>query len=159
MMKRQSCGIRVLAVVLAALALSGPAAAGAEKPFKGRSSGVVREMGFDPLTVTVYTRLEGEGQATHLGRFTVTADIAIVIGAGVHGTGTLTAANGDQLFLTMEGDGIDPIHGLGEFTVVGGTGRFEGASGFYEQLITFAAPGGTSPVIPYTDVLWGWISY
>ena len=46
-----------------------------------------------------------------------------------HGTWTLTAANGDQLFLDMTGYGIDDHHGFGQFTVTGGTGRFEGATG------------------------------
>jgi hypothetical protein len=74
------------------------------------------------------------------------------------GTWTLTAANGDMLFLAMERNGIDSTHGGGTFTVVGGTGRFQGASGSYEQIITFAVPLGTSDSIPYTDVLTGTIS-
>jgi hypothetical protein len=75
------------------------------------------------------------------------------------GTWTLTAANGDMLFLAMGGHGIDATHGFGAFTVVGGTGRFQGATGYYEQIITFAVPLGTSDIIPYTDVLEGTISF
>jgi hypothetical protein len=63
-----------------------------------------------------------------------------------------------MLFLAMGGHGIDPTHGAGTFTVVGGTGRFQGATGSYEQIITFAVPLGTSDSIPYTDVLTGTIS-
>jgi hypothetical protein len=64
-----------------------------------------------------------------------------------------------MLFLEMTAYGIDPTHGVGTFTVVGGTGRFEGATGYYEQIITFAVPLGTSDIIPYTDVLVGRISF
>ena len=71
----------------------------------------------------------------------------------------MTAANGDQLFLTMTGHGIDPLHGFGAFTIVGGTGRFAGASGSYEQLVTFGAEPGTLPATPYTEVFEGTITY
>jgi hypothetical protein len=154
-MKRRLCGFSLLA----ALTLSSPATVAAQKPFKGRSSGVVIATGFDPLTGTAFARVEGEGQATHLGRFTVTGNVAVDVATGIpRGTWTLTAANGDQLFLAMGGHGIDATHGYGEFTVVDGTGRFQGATGKYEQIITFAVPLGTATIIPYTDVLWGWIS-
>src|SRR5690242_19455559 len=136
----------VLAALLAALMLSAPAMAAAKQvPFKGRSNGTVTTVGFDPLAGIAYTRVEGQGQATHLGRFTVTGDVAVDVATGIpHGTWTLTAANGDMLFLAMGGHGIDATHGFGAFTVERGTGRFEGATGSYEQLITFAVPLGTS---------------
>jgi hypothetical protein len=159
-MKRRLYGFSALAAVLAALTLSGPAtAAGKQVPFKGQSSGVVTAVGFDPVAGIAYTLVEGEGEATHLGRFTVTGDVAVDVATGIpQGTWTLTAANGDMLFLEMGGHGIDETHGFGAFTIVGGTGRFEGATGYYEQIITFAVPLGTADVIPYTDVLAGTIS-
>jgi len=158
-MKQRLHRFRVLAAVLAALALSGPAsAAGQQVPFKGRSSGVVTTVGFDPVAGILSTRLAGEGQTTHLGRFTVNGYAAIEVATGlVQGTFTLTAANGDMLFLLMSGGGIDAIHGFGTFTVVGGTGRFQGATGHYEQAITFATPPGPTQ-IAYIDALDGTIS-
>ena len=104
-MKQRLYGFSVLAAVLAALTLSGPAmAAGKQVPFKGRSSGVVTAVGFDPVAGIAYTRVEGEGQATHLGHFTVTGDVAVDVATGIpQGTWTLTAANGDMLFLEMTG--------------------------------------------------------
>jgi hypothetical protein len=158
-MKRRLYWFSVLAAVLAALTLSAPAmAADKQVPFKGQSSGVVKAVGFDPVAGIAYTRVEGEGQATHLGRFTVAADVAVDVATGIpQGTWTLTAANGDKLFLAMGGHGIDQTHGFGAFTVVGGTGRFEGSTGHYEQIITFAVPLGSSDSIPYTDVLKGTI--
>jgi hypothetical protein len=160
-MKQRLYRFSILVALLAALTLSGPAmAAEQQAPFKGRSSGVVSAVGFDPVAGIAYTRVERQGQATHLGRFTVTGDVAVDVATGnARGTWTLTAANGDMLFLTMEGNGIDPTHGAGTFTVVGGTSRFQGASGSYEQIITFAVPLGTSDSIPYTDALTGTISF
>jgi hypothetical protein len=64
-----------------------------------------------------------------------------------------------MLFLAMRGYGIDKTHGAGTFTVVGDTGRFRGATGYYQQAITFAFPAGTSDVVPYTEVLEGTISF
>lgn len=160
-MKQRLYWFSVLAAVLAVLTLSGQAtAAGQPVPFKGRSSGVVTAVGSDPVAGIAYLHVEGEGQATHLGRFTVTGDVAVTVATGIaQGTWTLTAANGDMLFLAMAGrPGIDPTHGVGAFTVVGGTGRFRGATGYYEQIITFAVPVGTADIIPYTDVLEGTIS-
>jgi hypothetical protein len=161
MMKQRFYGIRLLVTALAALALGGPATAGEQVPFEGSSSGVVTVTGVSYPFVTV--SLVGEGVATHLGSFTVSAvvvlDVSIDIEHGGIPTGmwTLTAANGDQLFLAMGGHGIDATHGFGAFTVVGGTGRFQGATGYYEQIITFPT-GRVPPVFPYTDVLVGTIS-
>jgi len=151
--------LQMTALLLSA-ALAGPGAAEKLVPFKGTSSGVVTAVGFDPVAGIAYTHLEGQGQATHLGRFTVSADVAVDVATGIPlGTWTLTAANGDTLFLAMTGSGIDPTHGFGAFTATGGTGRFQGATGYYEQIITFAAPPGSLPSVDYTDVLEGTISY
>jgi hypothetical protein len=155
-----------LAVVLLTAALAGSAVAtsrgasghGARGslPFKGRSSGVVTATGFDPAAGVAYTHVEGEGRATHVGRFTVTGDVAVEVATGIpNGTWTITAANGDELVLDMTGHGIDDHHGFGAFTVTGGTGRFEGATGSYEQIITFAVPLGTADEIAYADVFEG----
>jgi hypothetical protein len=75
------------------------------------------------------------GTATHLGRFTGTTD-EIVDVATATGTGTfnLTAANGDQLFTTTVGQADQSTpptisHVTETATIVGGTGRFAGATG------------------------------
>ena len=144
-----------MAAMFLAAVLAGPAAAGNQVPFKGQSSGVATTESFDPVAGIVHIRGEGEGEATHLGRFTETSNVAIYLATGtVLGNLTLTAANGDMLFLEMTGHGIDAAHGFGAFTVVGGTGRFQGASGYYEQLITF-----NTLFTEFTDVLEGTISF
>jgi hypothetical protein len=159
-MKQRLYRFSVLVTVVATLTLSGIATVAAKAvPFKGRSSGVVTTLG-PPVGGVVKTRVEGQGQATHLGRFTLIGDVDLDVVTGLpEGTWTLTAANGDKLFLEMDGHGIDPLHGFGAFTVVGGTGRFEGATGYYEQIITFGFEPGTTESTPYTDVLKGTISF
>lgn len=149
----------LLLCVITPLANAVPGSVAQEVRFKGQSGGVATTVGFDPGTGTVYVRAEGKGNATHLGSFEIVGDSRINIFTGtVEGTWTLTAANGDILLATMEGFGIDPTHGAGHFTIVGGTGRFEGATGSYQQSITFAAPGGSADVIGYTEVFEGSIS-
>jgi hypothetical protein len=156
---KASLYLRTSALVLTT-ALCGLTAKGKDVPFKEKSEGVVTTVGFDPVAGEALTHVQGEGQATHLGHFTVTGDVAVNVVTGIpHGTWTLTAANGDQLFLDMGGHGIDAFHGFGSFTVIGGTGRFQGATGYYEQIITFAVPLGTAEIIPYTDVSVGTISF
>ena len=115
-------------------------------PFKGQSTGVITTVGFDPELGVVSTRAEGQGEATHLGRFTVTAEVSIYVFTPtgvVIGNWIYVTANGDKLFAHGIGSGgPDPLHGVGTFTITGGTGRFQGASGSYQQLITFAASPG-----------------
>lgn len=163
-MKRQY-GFKLLAAVLAAFTLIGTATAGKPLvPFKGQSSGVITTLGFDPVLGVVSTRAEGQGEATHLGRFTVTNEVSIYVftptGVAI-GNWIYVTANGDKLFVHMVGSGsADPLHGIGTFTITGGTGRFTGASGTYQQIITFAAPPAGTPVVAYSDVLFnGTISY
>jgi hypothetical protein len=159
-MKQRLYWFSIVVAVLAALTLSAPAmAAGKPVPFKGRSSGVVTTVGIDPVAGVVYTHAEGQGQATHLGHFTQTGDTTVDLVTGnARGTWTLTAANSDMLFLEMTAYGIDPTHGVGTFTVVGGTGRFQGASGSYQQIIVFVSePGATDTT--FTDVLTGTIFF
>ena len=150
----------LLSIVLASATFAAPASAGKQVPFKGRSSGVVTVTGFSYPFVT--TSVVGEGEATHLGRFTLTAEAVVNVslpGGPASGSWILTAANGDQLFVTFTAYGIDPTNGYGDFTIVGGTGRFQGATGSYTQRITFATPPGSSPSTAYTDVLEGTISF
>ena len=100
-MKQRLYGFSVLVAVLAALTLSGTATAGGkEVPLKGRSSGViVPATCLDPNDSC--TVLYGEGEATPLGPFTVTA--RVVEAETVTGPWMLTTADGDVLFVTFEG--------------------------------------------------------
>ena len=98
---------------------------GKELPFRGSYTSVIEV----PPPSAVGTI---EGTATHLGRFTgrLTAEVT---GNTATGTFTFTAANGDQLFGTYEGQFLPlepPLAAIdGAFTNTGGTGRFEGVTG------------------------------
>jgi hypothetical protein len=75
------------------------------------------------------------GTGSHLGRFTATYPHCVNFAANTFsGTATFTAANGDLLFVLLGGSADDPtcttvcdVSFTG--TIVGGTGRFEGAEG------------------------------
>ena len=90
----------------------------------------------------------GQGTASHLGRFTLSQiDAVDLIQAQSTGTFTLTAANGDRLEAETAGGevGFTPPN-ISETiliaTIVGGTGRFVGATGTFTihntQVIDFA---------------------
>ena len=76
----------------------------------------------------------GSGTATHLGQWTVSGTVHYTPDSNgvLHSSGesTLTAANGDKLQVEIDGI-LDPVAAVdqGVFRFVGGTGRFEGASG------------------------------
>jgi hypothetical protein len=82
-----------------------------------------------PITDTV------TGTGSHLGQLTATYPHCVNFAANMFsGTATFTAANGDQLFVDLEGSAEDPtcttdcaVTFTG--TITGGTGRFESASG------------------------------
>src|SRR5712692_5116253 len=148
-----------MAAMLAALTLSGPATAGELVPFKGQSSWVITTVGFDPVKGIVYTHETGEGESTHLGHFTVTGDAAVYIFLPppgiVVGTYTFTAANGDKLFAILAAHaGVDVLHGEGTVTVVGGTGRFQGATGSWQELTAFAVNPATVAVVAFTNLFY-----
>ena len=78
--------------------------------------------------------LDGTGSATHLGRFTLSADFTVITATGnATGTAIWTAANGDQLRVSVVGHGdivVFPTVTITEtHTITGGTGRFADASG------------------------------
>ena len=83
----------------------------------------------------------GSGTATHLGQWTVagtvtyTPDSNGVLHSG--GEATITAANGDKLQVQIDGI-LDPVAAMdqGVFHIVGGTGRFEGATGDSNSVVS-----------------------
>src|SRR5688572_29321428 len=80
------------------------------------------------------------GTATHIGQWTVTGLVKYAPDNGVlrsSGEATITAANGDKLQCRIDGI-LDPIAAVdqGVFYFLGGTGRFEGASGNANFVVT-----------------------
>jgi hypothetical protein len=134
--------------VLAALTLAHSAFASDPVPFKGTETGVVSGVAFQFPFATSMTRAEGE--ATHVGHYQLEVLFVVDVRfATAAGAGVLTAANGDRLFLTLEGSRTDVATTVAFFTIIGGTGRFEGATGGWTAYNQFEFPVPTSPN-PYT---------
>lgn len=97
-----------------------------ERPLKFQAQGTMVVSLIDDS----YEAVES-GQATHIGRFennyTGYFDLDTLL--FISGSGSMTAANGDELFWR-----VTAPSGAGEFT--GGTGRFENATGAFTWLTT-----------------------
>jgi hypothetical protein len=125
-----SLALLFIAVLLSSF-VSHPVRAQSEQPFNAnfitRFTGVV-EGNFLHVTVS------GRGQATYAGdtrAFTDSQFVSLIDGS-ITATYTLTATNGDTLTLNFVGQGTNVDGGAtfsGSYTIVGGTGRFAGATG------------------------------
>jgi hypothetical protein len=135
-------GLQMIALLLTG-AFAGPAAATTEVPFKGSVQAVES---YDVQFPTLFVDTTGGGEATHLGRFTVTWEFTVNLlnGAGI-GSALFIAANGDSVFTESLGQG-DPTETPGinrvveTHTITGGTGRFAGVTGSFilERLVDTA---------------------
>ena len=135
--------VAVFAVSLASFVSS---AVAAETPFKGTVTAV--ETG----TVVPPTRFldrEGTGNATYLGRYTehVTMEIDIPTMSST-GAATFTAANGDTLLATVVGQATrtspTTLSIVEVYTITGGTGRFDDATGSFTLESNLDQPTGVS---------------
>lgn len=143
-MNRRSWAVAIAAAVLC-LAFAGPAVAkDPVRPFGGEAFGA--DVASAPTGVCAgYLQtdtISGQGEFLHLGMATFTMthctnlDFATFSGTFELGVMTITAANGDMVFLTEHGTfqaGPLPTptvsHATSWWTITGGTGRFEGATG------------------------------
>lgn len=122
-------------LVLPALALPMQAAANDRLPLKGSESGTFRILG--PCeTGGMALEVTGTGQSTTLGNYSghYRECFDPATGAVTGGTFTLTAANGDKVFGTFEGQARptdDPtvVSYDDPGVITGGTGRFANAGG------------------------------
>jgi hypothetical protein len=123
--------VAATAVSLASIAVS---AVAAETPFKGTVNAVETSQVVFPIASV--TR-DGGGTATYLGKYTehITMQINIPTRHGI-GAATFTAANGDTLTATVDGQatltstpGVLSI--VEVYTITGGTGRFADATGSF----------------------------
>jgi hypothetical protein len=125
-----------VALTLAAVfSLPGPADADDLVPFKGKLDGVVSHYSVDPVTDSVL--VNATGNATHLGKFTVSIPhlVNLPTRAAV-GRYEFTAANGDTLIAEFTGQAQPTstpgvIYIVETATITGGTGRFTGATGSF----------------------------
>ncbi len=153
-------------VVLAVAAITPAAALGAAhgtyRPLKGTVSNTTTVS----LVTGAATSVES-GHLSHLGAFTGTGELTFTL-TGLNafsfmGTGTLVAANGDELFTATVGLGTfgPPIETTGVTTITGGTGRFAGAAGMYTATSspTVVSITATTETTHATSTWTGQISY
>ena len=142
--------VGVLAIAVA-LGLSGLLQAGGkpgDRPFNGWAKGYITAQ-IPPNGLF----LEMSGKATHLGNFTREEFAFIGADGSVVGTIVFTAANGDELWVEIDGafTSANDVEGL--YIITGGTGRFSGATGE-------AAFKAFTPDFVYAEVVFeGWIRY
>jgi hypothetical protein len=118
--------VGVLAVAYA-LGLTGLLRAGEQpvvRPFKGAAQGYIT--GQVPPNGLF---LEMEGEATHLGHFTREEYAYLGPDGSVTGSIIFTAANGDELWVAIDGAFASVTDVVGRYIIVGGTGRFHAATG------------------------------
>ena len=122
--------------------------------FEGTMQAVENDEVYYP---TIYLHGNGSGNATKLGDFTL--HFEGIVSNDANGVGTaveaehLTLVNGDILFATGRGlgspsstPGVNKL--VEEFTITGGTGQFEGATGVYtvERLVDLATGVSTGTI-------------
>jgi hypothetical protein len=135
--------VAALAVSLASVAVS---AAAAERPFKGTVNAVETGTIVGPTRFLVR---DGGGTATHLGKYTehITMQINLPTRHSM-GAATFTAANGDTLTATVDGQATPASPGVLSivevYTVTGGTGRFADATGTFTMESTVNQATGLS---------------
>jgi hypothetical protein len=147
------------AMLVAAFVCGSIAGAKEFVPFKGKWQGstLSAEPTEDPKVVLVVSG--GSGQATRLGRFTMVSPHFTVLSTfEVFGEQIFTAANGDTLTAEISGqfqptpDGA--LEATLEGTIIGGTGRFAGASGSYDfHIIARPAAFGFDSTATFTGTI------
>ena len=134
-MPKWRISIVVLALIIGQAALANLAFGADEVPFKGSDQGGFQLPGACPGGNLERVVINGTGHATQLGAYAYAATECFdPVSGAFSGSSTLTAANGDALTGTYEGQvsvTADPnvIAYEEELEVTGGTGRFAGATG------------------------------
>lgn len=152
------------AALLLTAALAGPMVAGERRPMHGGYTVAVVpvEQRCGPGALTL--GFEGAGIATHFGRmqgtgsncttFNLTTDTVPIW----DGLATFVAADGSSISMMYEGAQDAPVNGtastVSTFTVVAGTGRFEGATGSWTSSGTIDFASGQ-----FDGSFSGWIDY
>ena len=131
-MKKMS-KVMIIAGLLVSTALVAAASISKQTPLKGSFKAVET---YQPDLPTIHVTATGSGEATRLGRFTVSyqVDVNVQTGAGTELSAQFVAANGDSLLAQGTGQ-ASPTETPGilniveNYTITGGTGKFANASG------------------------------
>ena len=143
-MKRRMFFVSVALPVVAIVMLAGSATAGEFVPFKGVLEGTVTRSDPPPPLEVVVT---GAGIATQVGLFSVKIPHTVTppIGNGFY---YFVAANGDTLTASFDGvsKAADPgfLYIVERAKIIGGSGRFAGASGSFVVERLYDIAGGTT---------------
>lgn len=137
-------------VLFESMSLATSAGAMADVTFKGKAKGEITSLLPGPAGIAVVA--VSEGRATHLGRFSREEDILLDPNTGTF-TGDIffTAANGDQLVGIVAGAFTSPTEATGTYTLTGGTGRFENATGSADFVVSM--PDGIHFTATFNGVL------
>jgi hypothetical protein len=164
----------LLCLVLVALTAIPASASPMGRPFKGSVAGEVAflEVSFElcPSGGTFWGGLQTAGSAvgagSHLGRTVMTSAHCTPIGDDITGGSmVLRAANGDEVHIEYAGaapfpeEGTDVIVATTEGHIVGGTGRFEAATGEVEMIAHVVFAGFEAATWPASWHWTGWIRY
>ena len=142
-------GLHRIAIFLVAWGIALPVPAADSVPFRAIFQTVPVPTGScGPGCIAL--EIGGAGQATHMGRTVIAGPSQVIIPLGQQiGTSTLTAANGDTIVIVFAGtvdfEGptpADPVSFQGAWDVIGGTGRFDGATGSGIYSGNAAGPSG-----------------
>src|ERR1051325_5426809 len=147
---RNYLNLGVMLAALALLPLALPVIAGDEVPYKAAETGVITRESFQFPFET--KNVAAAGEATHLGEYTLIGEFVVDVRFGTAtGTYTMTAANGDLLFLTMEGHAVptDLTKTILNFSITGGTGRFKDATGSFiaQNQLAFFVGASVNPYV------------
>ena len=166
-LRRCMCVVMVLGLLFVATSAIGADKPPKPRPFWGNLAGEVTFPGSEACSgvtgVPFQTVSTTEGKMTHLGRTVAifthcsTADGSAAVG----GEGTLTAANGDQVWVTYTAITVAPpplIVQEADVWIVGGTGRFEHASGHLLGMV-YVTAGEIGDPWPIKMVVAGTIAY
>jgi hypothetical protein len=123
------------------------------RPLKQKSAGLLMPVG--PCTAGIAFAAEGTGTGSHVGRFDIDLSFCMdpATGAISDAAATVAAANADRIVMTGNGQAVSPTELTFNLDIVGGTGRFDGATG------TLAVVGLVGAAGNWTSSGTGWISY
>lgn len=168
---RSFSSIRVVTALVLVFAVTSAVSTAANpklRPFKGSFSGEATfpfsDACLDITGAPFQTLTASEGKMTHMGRTQLSTSHCSTIdgSAAVGGEATFTAANGDEIWatytaVTMAGPPL--IVQESSFVIVGGTGRFENATGRLLGMVYVTFEGFDDPSWPLEFVFAGAISY
>ena len=174
-MRMRLSGGGLLSILAVAFVGAAPTVAGAHNTaHTHKTAHKIKGAGADTTmlnTATGQATTTSAGHLSHVGHFTGASQVQFVPDStdpskfSFSGTNTLTAANGDKLFATVAGSGVDTSATTSQstvtFTITGGTGRFKGASGTVSDAAsaTLVGVSGTEATYHQTDSFSGTFSY